>query len=404
MKRKPPLCTAEESGAFVVQLRLEPTGQGPLDNTTFAVKDALDIAGQVTGRGSPAWTASHGPAPAHSVAVELLLDAGATCVGKTQTDEMTFGMDGENPFYGTPLNPAAPDRVPGGSSSGSASAVACGLADFALATDTGGSARMPASHCGILGYRPSHDRIPSAGVGGLAPSFDTVGVLAASPVVMEASASVLLGEPTVADPGRACLLIVEDAFDQCEPATRQALLDAAESIAPLFSGGVRRVNLADLAGADFTRCREIFLKLQGLEAWSYHGEWVENAKPEFGQTVAGSFAFIRKAPRESSGLWHSRREAASQTLAASLTDTDVICLPSSPSPAPIKGTMGANKATAEFYRRSLSLTSPAGIGRMPQVSLPLACADGAPVGLSLAARRDRDLFLLAVARRVMEGR
>jgi len=184
MSLSPQTFSAQESGAFVQQLRLEPTGSGPLDGLTFAVKDLIDLKGLVTGCGNPSWRDNHPPAAAHAVCVEQTLAAGAVCLGKTLTDELAFGLDGENHFYGTPVNPRAPDRVPGGSSSGSASAVACDLVDFALGTDTGGSVRVPASNCGLFGLRPTHDRVSLAGVNPLALSFDTVGVLAGSAEIL----------------------------------------------------------------------------------------------------------------------------------------------------------------------------------------------------------------------------
>ncbi|CAI7996834.1 Amidase 1 [Geodia barretti] len=122
---------------------------GPLSGMTFAAKDIFDVAGHVTGGGNPDWQRTHGPAESTAPAVQMLLDAGATLVGKTHTDELTRGILGRNPHYGTPVNPAAPGRVPGGSSSGSASAVAGGVVDFALGSDTGGSVRMPSSFCGL---------------------------------------------------------------------------------------------------------------------------------------------------------------------------------------------------------------------------------------------------------------
>src|SRR5258708_38280088 len=139
-----------------------------------------------------AWRNPSPAAVVHAVCVEQLFVAGARCIGKTICDELAFSLLGENHFYGTPLNAHAPDRVPGGSSSGSASAVECGLVDFALGTDTGGSTRVPASNCGIWGYRPSHDFVSGAGVDPLAPSFDTVGVLAQSPDVLAKVGLVLL--------------------------------------------------------------------------------------------------------------------------------------------------------------------------------------------------------------------
>src|SRR5207253_8128299 len=162
--------------------------------------------------GNPTWLATHPPAGVSAVCVEQLLAAGAQCEGKTITDEFAFSLLGENFHYGTPLNPAAPDRVPGGSSSGSASAVACGLADFALGTDTGGSVRVPASNCGIWGWRPSHGAISVAGVMPFAPTFDTVGIFAKSADVLERVATVLLAGEPAGDAIQPTVHLLDEAF------------------------------------------------------------------------------------------------------------------------------------------------------------------------------------------------
>src|SRR5687768_11931627 len=185
--------TSKESGAFIEEFSLPPTGAGLLSGLRFAVKDLIDVAGHYTGCGNPTWLAMHPPAAVHAVCVEQLLAAGAQCAGKTVTDEVAFSLLGQNHFYGTPLNPAAPDRVPGGSSSGSASAVACGLVDFALGTDTGGSVRVPASNCGVWGWRPTHGVVSVAGVMPFSPSLDTLGVLAKDSDVLLRVAATLMG-------------------------------------------------------------------------------------------------------------------------------------------------------------------------------------------------------------------
>ncbi|MEC8846265.1 MAG: amidase family protein, partial [Pseudomonadota bacterium] len=148
---------------------------GPLSGLNFAAKDLFDVAGHVTGGGNPAWAAGRAPAETHAWAVARLLGAGADLAGKTITDEVSLGILGENAFFGTPHNSAAPGHVPGGSSSGSAAAVAAGLVDTALGTDTGGSVRVPASLCGLYGIRPSHGRLPLDGMMAQAPSSDTTG-------------------------------------------------------------------------------------------------------------------------------------------------------------------------------------------------------------------------------------
>src|ERR671927_480846 len=219
----------EEGSAFVQELEVDPTGSGPLDGLTFAVKDLIDIGGHKTGYGNPSWRKTHPPASVNAVCVEQLLDAGARCVGKTVSDELAFSLLGENHFYGTPLNPRAPARVPGGSSSGSASAVACGLVDFAIGTDTGGSVRVPAGNCGIWGWRPTHGLISVAGVAPLAPTFDTVGVLATNAAILERVALALIGGASLPST-KPMIHILRDAFALADPEVRDALAPALHEL------------------------------------------------------------------------------------------------------------------------------------------------------------------------------
>jgi amidase len=167
---------------------------GPLAGLTFAAKDLFDVAGYVACAGNPDWLRTHAPAGKTAPVVQTLLEAGATLMGKTVTDELAFSMSGENIHYGTPINPAAPARIPGGSSSGSASATASKLVDFALGTDTSGSIRVPASYCGLFSLRPTHGRISCQGVIPLAPSFDTVGWVARDATLLQRIGEVLLAD------------------------------------------------------------------------------------------------------------------------------------------------------------------------------------------------------------------
>ena len=226
---RPPLPGNDPLNAFCRDSEAYAVGadQGPLVGLTFAAKDIFDVAGHVTGCGNPHWKATHQPARATAWVVQQLLDAGATMVGKTITDELTRGIFGENAHYGTPVNPRATGRVPGGSSSGSALAVAGELVDFALGSDTGGSVRVPASFCGLYGLRPTHGRIPRDGMLLQAPSYDTIGWFAREPELFAAVGSVLLPPGT---PGRRPrnLVIAQDAFDLAEPEIREAMLSAAQ--------------------------------------------------------------------------------------------------------------------------------------------------------------------------------
>src|SRR2546425_7059503 len=203
-------------------VRVDGARDGPLAGLTFACKDLFDVAGYPTGGGNPDWTRQNPVPTRHAWAVQRLLDAGATLIGKTITDEVSLGILGENPFDGTPLNPTAPDRVPGGSSSGSASAVAQGLCDVALSTDTGGSVRVPASFCGLYGIPPTHGRLDLTRMMAQAPSSGTTGWVARDPKTFARVSEVLLGEPIPASlPTR--LVVAVDAFGFADAETAAAL-------------------------------------------------------------------------------------------------------------------------------------------------------------------------------------
>ena len=213
---------------------LEAQGTGLLDGLTFAAKDVMDIVGSTTGFGQPAWLRTHEPATASAVVVDRILEEGARLVGKTVTDELSYSLTGENRHYGTPLNPLHPDRVPGGSSSGSVSAVAGSLVDFALGTDCAGSVRLPASYCGVLGMRPTHGHVPTQGIIPFAPSFDTLGWLARDAEVLRSVGSILLGKHYLSVKPRR-LLIATDCFALVGPEIRDALMPSVDSLRRHFS-------------------------------------------------------------------------------------------------------------------------------------------------------------------------
>jgi amidase len=393
--------SVSESNAFVTTFDLPPTGSGPLDGLCFAVKDVIDVARCKTGCGNPTWRDSHPTAVAHAVCVEQLLRAGARCIGKTICDELAFSLLGENYFYGTPLNQRAPDRVPGGSSSGSASAVACGLVDFALGTDTAGSTRIPASNCGIWGFRPSHGFISLAGVNPLAPSFDTVGVLAHSADVLARAVRVLLGASSVSANEPETIHLIQEAFELSDAAVQQALLEFIRCVRNLFGERVRETSLRDLAadGKDFANWADTFCMIQWAEINSCLGAWIAEAKPEFGPDVAASFELTSQLDRRRVTDALQQREQYFRRLYEVLEPNDLLCVPTTPALAPRKGNLPVRTSRGSgYYPRALALTSLAGIGRLPQLSLPVVDAGGVPAGLSLLARHGRDVFLLEVAK------
>ena len=392
-----------QSNAFITTFDVAPAASGPLDNLRFAVKDTIDVAGFKSGCGNPTWRDSHPPAVVHAVCVEQLLLAGAGCVGKTICDELAFSLLGENHFYGTPLNAHAPDRVPGGSSSGSASAVACGLVDFALGTDTGGSTRVPASNCGIWGFRPSHDVISVAGVNPLAPSFDSVGIFAQSADVLARAGGVLLAGPSVSANKPTKVHLIREAFALADSEVQEALSEPLQRLREMLNGAVEETSLQDLiadeAGHSFGPWVDAFCVIQWAEIESCLGAWIADNRPEFGPDIAASFQLMSHLDRRRIAEAVRRREQYFRSLQAFLGPEDLLCIPTTPALAPRKGDTPKRSSTGSgYYARTLSLTSVAGIGRLPQVSLPIAEADGVPVGLSLLARHGQDVFLLEVVK------
>jgi amidase len=395
----------QESGAFIERFTLPPTKEGPLSGLTFAVKDLIDVAGHRTGCGNPSYRDTHPPASVSAVCVEQLLAAGAQCEGKTITDELAFSLIGENHFYGTPLNPAAPDRVAGGSSNGSASAVACGIVDFALGTDTGGSVRVPASNCGICGWRPTHGIISVAGVMPFAPTLDTVGVFARDLSVLHRVAAVLLRTDSPSDENMVIgtIHLVREGFELADPGVREALRESIDQIREVSGARIRETSLGKLCNderaADLMTWLTIYRVLQGAEFESCLGGWIADAKPEFGPALTTGLEFVKKLDRTRIGESVALREHYYRGLNAALSKGDLLCLPTAPTVAPLKGSKAYDRSS-DYYWRTLSMTSIAGIARLPQVSMPLADVDGAPIGLSLIAARDRDLDLLVTAKKI----
>jgi len=382
-------------GAFCRHTHVELAGaaSGPLAGLTFGAKDIYDVAGHQTGFGSPDWLATHDAASATAPAVQRVLDAGARMVGKTHTDELTYSLNGENAHYGTPVNVNAPGRIPGGSSSGSAAAVAAALVDFALGSDTGGSVRAPASFCGIYGMRPTHGRIPLAGACPLAASFDTAGWFARDAALLERVGRVLLADDSAAPQPRRWLL-AQDAFALAGGAVTNALEPALAGLAVLL-GKPRPVTVAS---EGLPQWFEVFRVLQGAEVWAQHGAWVTRVKPDLGPGVRQRMQWAATVTASDAAPARQRREEIARRMHALLDNGAVLVLPTLPGIAPLRNTPAAE--SDDFRARALSLLCIAGLARLPQVSLPLAKLDGCPLGLSLIAASGNDTMLLEIARRL----
>ena len=368
-------------------VELDGAPSGPLRGLTFAVKDVFDIVGHRTGNGNPVWLKTHPPAAGTASAVERLLAAGAKMVGKTHTDELAYSLNGENVHYGTPINPRAPGRIPGGSSSGSAATVAGGLVDFALGTDCGGSVRLPASYCGIYGIRTTHGLVPADGVVDLAKSFDTVGWFARDATMMLRVGEALLPPDGEFAPKR--LLIAEDAFAFAGAEIGAAL---AAAVAKLKAALADHRTVKVYTGEPSV-WSGIFRILQGDEIRKRHSAWIDAHHPNFGPGIAERFAWTRTIARAEVERMRPQREAVAAHMDALLGDDAVLCLPTAPGIAPNLATPAPELEV--FRTLAFGLLSIAGLARLPQLSLPLGTLHDCPLGISLIAPRGGDLGLLA---------
>ena len=378
--------------AFVPGPRCHVAGasEGPLAGLRFAVKDLIDVADVATGGGNPDWPRIYPTPSRHAWVVQRLLDTGASVIGKTITDEVSLGILGENAHDGTPLNPAAPDRVPGGSSSGSASAVASAVCDFALGTDSGGSVRVPASFCGLYGIRPTHGRMDFSGITVQSPSSDTCGWFARDAATFAAVGEALFGA-AMPDALPTTLLVATDAFGFADSDVQSALGPLVDRLAALI-GSRQNVMLAPQGLSVWQRAQRV---LQSSESWNTFEPWLDSCNPRMAFSVARALIFgsmLTDAERSAASLMRIEVRARLRLL---LPPGTILCLPTTPFPAPPKGL--PNSVLAPMRDRISCLTSHGGLTGVPQVNIPGATVNGLPVGLSIVAGRDADLDLLRVA-------
>lgn len=366
-------------------------GTGVLAGRSMAVKDLFAVAGHATGVGNPTWLSEAPVEPDHAEAVGSLLAAGGDVVGIAQTDELAFSLFGANMHYGTPPNPAAADRVPGGSSSGPASAVATGLADIGLGTDTGGSIRVPASHCGLYGLRPTHGTVSVAGVVPLARSFDTVGWLTRDVETLRAVAQVL--SPTDAAPQVTRLLLAEDLFDLVEPRVQAVLREAVAALSTRL--GLPVESTSALNGDDIDAWLSAFRTIQTAEAWAAHGDWLQRHPGAVQGEIAERFTM---GSAVTPGELEASRELMARVgnaLSERVPPGSCLVQPAAGGPAPPRSMREEEKARARAG--TLRLTCPAGLAGMPAVVLPGGRLPEGPVGLCLVGQRGSDVSLAALA-------
>ena len=381
--------------AFIDVFHFPAVHDGVLSGLTVGVKDLIDVQGKITGCGNPDWARTHPAAGRHADSVDTLLNNGACLLGKTHTDELAYSLLGINSHYGTPLNSAAPDRIPGGSSSGSAAAVAAELVDIGLGTDTGGSIRVPAAFCGLYGLRTTHGFISLRGVMPLAPSFDTIGWLTRNPDLLFKLLQAFEFPMVNADADTVTKLIIpEDLWEKADESIRNVLLPFIDAATALFGN----CSYVSLASEGLGTWREVFQVCQAAEIWSCHGRWIEEQSPTFGPGVRERFI-------KASAITEKERDHAETTRKSirerifGLLRGGVILTPAVPStPLPRRGVGGKELET--FRDRALEMLCPAGLAGLPQLVFPARSLDGAPVGLSLIGMPGSEYLLHVLAQKV----
>ena len=386
----------DDIGAFVPgpRVRIEGRAGGPLAGLTFAAKDLFDVAGVPTGGGNHDWPTGRPLPKKNAWAVQTLLEAGATLIGKTITDEVSLGILGENAFDGTPVNVRAPGRVPGGSSSGSAAAVAAGHCDTALGTDTGGSVRVPASFCGLYGIRPTHGRLDVTGMLPQAPTSDTTGWFARDAETFARVSSALLGEEIPAAlptklPNK--LIVAVDAFGFADADVAEALQPMVQRLAAIV-GNSREEIMAPQGLSVWARAQR---SLQPVEAYATFKDWLDKGNPRFAFSVAKALVMGSMTPQVDQTWAALMRQEVRARLKYLLPAGTILCLPTTPFPAPLRGQ--PLSVLDPLRDRITCLCAQGGLAGHPQVNIPGATIDGLPVGLSIVGARGSDVTLVAVA-------
>jgi len=383
-------------GAVSLFLENQPhAATGPLQGLSFAAKDLFDVAGLPTTAGNPDFAERWGLPRRDAWAVAALKQAGAKLIAKTHTHELAYGITGINPHFGTPQNPKVLGGIPGGSSSGSAVAVAAGLVPVALGSDTAGSVRIPASFCGAYAYRPTHGAIPTKGMVPLAPSYDTVGLLAADPELMLRFARVLLADalPVV---GFDRAVILRDALELCAPEAQVATLWVASKLESLG------IKIEEKSLGLLQEARETQRVLQGAQAWGFHQKWIEEKQPRLGADVRRLLEMASSYSPGEIGRALSEQVRLRSEMGTWLEPGTLVLLPATPSAAPPLADLQESEQALEFRWRTLSLTCYASVLGVPVVTVPAAQPGEKPIGVQLVGAWGSDRGLLELVQQAWE--
>ncbi|KAF5730307.1 putative amidase [Tripterygium wilfordii] len=410
----------EDFGAFVQKLQLLPPPQPappkaphPLTGLTFAVSDIFDIEGYVTAFGYPDWPKTHDTASRTSPVVSALVEGGATCIGKTVLDELAYSINGENKHYGTPTNPAVPARIPGGSSSGAAVAVAASLVDFSLGIDTVGDVRVPAAFCGVIGFRPSYGAVSHVGILPVSESLDTVGWFSRDPNILRRVGHVLLQLPFAAQRSPRPIIMADDCFSLLKIPVDRIAQVVIKSTENLFGRQVlRHENLnnyltskvpslkkfqsketnSEVKTSSIRMLGNVLQYLQRHEFKYNHEGWINKEKPILEAAILAQIHEVPEASDADVAVYKSIRNEMQSAINSLLKDDGILVIPTT---ACLPPKLGAKEIVSNDYQnRAFSLLSIASLAGCCQVAVPLGYHDKCPVSVSFIARHGGDRFLL----------
>lgn len=369
-------------------------GQGPLAGLSFMVKDIFAIAGRKVSVGNPDWYRAAMPAAETAPSIRRLLDAGATLTGITICDEFVYSVLGTNIHYGVPVNTKAPDHVTGGSSCGSAAAVAASMCDFSLGSDTGGSVRVPAAFCGLYGIRPTYGRIDTTGMTPMAPSYDTAGFFARDAGLFRDIGRVLLEGERVEAPLRR-VIVAQDLFARSEASIDQLLWRRLDELAGIIPEQKRM----DVAGEELEDWRNAFRFNQGFEIQSTLTPFALAHASGLSPAIRERFEIAARVSAQEASTGREIRAGCTKRLRTLIEPGTVVAMPTAPT-LPPERVIPDGASTVEFRSHTLASTCLAGHAGLPQISIPAGIAAGCPVGLSFIGWAGGDEALLDLAVRI----
>ena len=360
-------------------------GYGLLSNLNFVLKDMCDVKNFKTSCGNPDFFKKCDFANDYAPFLKDLLNEGPVLKGITVCDEFFYSLIGENGHYGTPTNLNAPSCVPGGSSSGSAAALTTDLYDFSIGSDTGGSVRIPASFCGLIGMRPTHNRINTKGVYPMAPSFDTVGWFANNPEIFQKVGNVLLNNIERSNVDFKQYVVAEDLLELCDA-------EVQSNFNNYINVNIPNINKTRLSTNTKAIIADNFRILQGAEVKANIIPWIEKNKPNISPEIRSRIDMASKITDIEVNRALIFRKTLIDEIKKSLPDGTIAVFPTSPFSAPKSGQ--DDESLGSFRKRLMELTSIAGMTSRPQITIPRLKDKSGPVGISLLGWKYSDEILL----------